>query len=101
MVHVQLTNKGLLMNKSYSDAFKLKVSLAPLKGDKTIPQLCSEYEVASSQIYAWKKQLEEHGVKIFADNRKADKQSAEIDKLYRIIGKITAERDFLSTALNR
>ncbi len=89
------------MNKSYSDAFKLKVALAAVKGDKTVPQLCSEFEVASSQIYAWKKQLEEHGTKIFADNRKADKQEAEIDKLYRIIGKITAERDFLSKALNR
>jgi transposase-like protein len=89
------------IKKNHSDAFKLKVALAAIKGDKTVPELCSDFMIASSQIYAWKKQLEEHGAAIFTDNRKADKQQAELDKLYRIIGKITAERDFLFRALNR
>jgi transposase len=89
------------IRKKHSDGFKLKVALAALKEDKTVAEMCHEFGVASSQIYAWKKQLEEQGSSIFADKRLAETQKDEIDKLHRLLGKVTAERDFLSHVLDR
>ena len=88
------------IKKNHSNEFKLKVAIAAHTGTKTVPQMCHEFGVASSQIYAWKTKLKEHGASIFSEKKRDDK-NAEIDRLHQLIGKITAERDFLSHALNR
>lgn len=86
------------MRKNHSANFKLKVALEAIKGQKTVPELGSELAVASSQIYAWKNQLEEKGSLVF-ENGKKDTAQSEIDRLHRVIGQLTAERDFLSRVL--
>jgi transposase len=91
--------KGI--HKKHSKSFKLKVAIAALKGDKTTGELCSEFCVVASQVNAWRKQLEQQGAEIFADKRQGKDQKDTIDKLHRIIGEITAERDFLVRGLNR
>lgn len=88
------------IRKRHGNSFKFKVALEAIKGNKTLAEMCQEFGVAGSQIYSWKKQLEEYGGEIFADKRQADHKS-EIDRLHRVIGKITAERDFLSHVLDR
>ncbi len=96
---------GMLMPKGiakkHNDEFKLKVALEAIKGDRTVPELCRDFSIASSQIYAWKKQLEEQGAAIFADKRRGESHKDEVDKLHKIIGKLTVERDFLSRVLDR
>lgn len=88
--------------KSYNSKFKLKVALASIKGNKSIDELCKEFDVATSQIYAWKKQLEEHGDIIYTDKRKVENQSCDNEKkLHTALEKIAAERDFLVRVLNR
>ena len=87
------------IRKKHNNSFKLKVALEATRGNKTLAEMCQEFGVASSQIYSWKKQLEEHGGEIFADKRHADHKN-EIDRLHRVIGKITVERDFLSYVLD-
>lgn len=89
------------IRKKHSDAFKLKVALTAIKGDKTVAEMCHEFGIASTQIYAWKKQLEEQGAVLFADKRLKENQKEEIDKLHRLLGKVAAERDFLSYVLDR
>lgn len=91
--------KGI--RKKHSDKFKLKVALEALKGDKTVAELCNDFKVAASQVSAWKKQILSQGEVIFADKRCTENQKDEVDKLHRIIGKITVERDFLARVLNR
>jgi transposase len=86
--------------KRHGSTVKSKVALEALKGNKTVAELCQEYGVASSQIPAWKKQLEESCEKIFENNQKNNHQE-EIDRLHRVIGQITAERDFLERVLKR
>ena len=90
------------IRKTHSSNFKLKVAIEAIKERKTTAELCSEFSVSASQIYLWKKQLEEHGAEIFSSKKSSDKKiSNEVDKLHRIIGQITAERDFLSRVLDR
>lgn len=89
------------IRKQHSSQFKFKVALAVLKGNKPAAAICQEFGVISSQIYLWKKLLEENGAEIFSSNKKTENHDSEIDKLHSIIGKLTVERDFLSRALGK
>ena len=53
----------------FGGAFKAKVALAAVRGDKTTAQLASEYEVHASQVTAWKQQLLEQAAELFEDGR--------------------------------
>jgi transposase-like protein len=53
--------------RNHSPAFKARVALAALRGDKTMAELSQEYEVHASQITDWKRQLEEQAVSLFGD----------------------------------
>jgi transposase-like protein len=89
------------IKKSHGDSFKLKVALAALKSDKTVSELCQEFALSSSQIYAWKNQLEKRGIEIFADKKKTSNQDINIDRLHAIIGKLIVERELMTQMFGR
>lgn len=94
---------GINMKKKYArhnDKFKLKVALAAIKGNKTVLELCQEFHLLSNQIYAWKKQLEEHGEQVFS-KRKSKNRDTDIEHLHATIGKLKVENDFLERVLGR
>ena len=83
--------------RNHSGAFKAKVALAAAKGDKTIAELASEYEVHPNQITLWKKQLLESLPELFSRRRQHDSQDhdALTSQLYQQIGQLKVELDWL------
>ncbi|PIE51970.1 hypothetical protein CSA37_02675 [Candidatus Fermentibacteria bacterium] len=85
------------MRKNYSAEFKARVALEALKGDKTLAELASHYEVHPNLIRSWKKKLLEEMSGIFSDKRKREKKTNEDDKtrLFEEIGRLKVENDWL------
>jgi transposase len=87
--------------KQYSPQFKAKVALEAVRGEKTISELTNQYEVHPTMINNWKRQLLEEASSLFEKVRGANKaeanQQAQIDELYRQIGQLKVERDFLAS----
>lgn len=81
----------------FGAAFKAKVALAALRGDRTTAQLASEYSVHTSQVTAWKKQLQEHVAELFEDGRtkQHDATSASEQELFEQIGRLKMEIEWL------
>ncbi len=84
--------------KKHSPAFKAKVALSALKGDQTISELASLFEVHPSQIHTWKRALIEGAPQLFANGSGQQEKGQEIlmAQLYQQIGQLKVERDFLS-----
>ncbi len=84
--------------KKHSPAFKAKVALTAIQGDETIAQLASRFEVHPSQIHAWTRALMEGAPGLFTADQKSQEKAkeVEINQLYRHIGQLKVERDFLA-----
>ncbi len=92
------------MRRQFSPEQKARVALAALKGDKTINQVASEYEVNPTQVKQWRDKLKATAAETFSDGRKSSKtdiaSSAQIDELHRVIGVRDAELEWLKKKLH-
>jgi transposase len=87
------------IRKNHTSVFKAKVALEAIKEEETTAQLAARYEVHPTMINSWKKQLESGASGLFDSGRKArkDKETEEtVAELYRHIGQLKVERDFLA-----
>ena len=87
--------------KKHSAGLKAKVALAAIKGDRTIAELAVHFGVHPNQIHNWKKQLLDGAVSVFEDGASAEggSKEAQVDHLYRQIGQLKVENDFLARKL--
>jgi len=85
----------------YTPEFKAKVALTALKNEQTISELSAHFGVHSTMINNWKRALLEGAADIFDQGQKSRKQTeTQIDDLYRQIGQLKVENDFLSKKLS-
>jgi transposase-like protein len=87
--------------KKYPPEFKAKVALAALKNEETISELSARFGVHPTMINNWKRTLLDNASGIFDKGHKTRKQKeAEADELYRQIGQLKVENDFLARKLS-
>lgn len=85
------------IRKNHDAAFKARVALEAVKGEKTLAELSSEYSVHANQIGQWRKQLLEELPNLFSDRKKkAEREREEVEsELYKQIGQLKVELDWL------
>jgi transposase len=87
--------------KQYSPQFKAKVALEAVRGEKTVPELAAQYQIHPTVVNKWKRKLLEEAERIFEGESSSQKDKvdtqAQLDELYRQIGQLKVEKDFLAS----
>ena len=88
--------------RNHGPAFKAKVAIAALKGEKTLADLAQQFDVHVNQITQWRSQLLDGATGVFEPG-KPDVTAPAVDlkSLHAKIGELTLENDFLSGALGK
>jgi len=83
--------------KKHSKELKARIALDAIKGQKTMPELASEYEVHANQIGRWKKQLLDAAPDVFTWGKDKESEKKEVgrDRLYKKVGQSQIEVDWL------
>ena len=88
--------------RDHTPAFKSKVALAAVKGDRTLAQLAEQFDVHPNQITSWKAQLESGAADVFGPGGGSTAQPAiDVKSVHAKIGELTLENDFLEGALTK
>jgi transposase len=88
--------------RNHAPAFKARVALEALRGQKTLAELAKQYDVHPNQISSWKDELMQRSAELFGGT--AAESPADREKLHDLhakIGELTVERDFLADALGK
>ena len=89
--------------RNHAPAFKAKVALAAIKGDRTLAELAEQFDVHPNQIASWKAQLEKGAADVFGPGGGdgAMPPAVDVKSLHAKIGQLTLENDFLEGALSK
>ena len=92
--------------KSYPADFKARVVIETLREEKTVAQVASEHGLAPKLVSRWRTELLQNADRAFSADADADARERElaehrreVDELHRIIGRLTAERDYRQRGL--
>jgi transposase len=87
--------------RTHNPAFKAKVALAAIKGEKTLAELAQQYDVHPNQITAWKAQVLDGAAGLFGGGTAEAAPVVDLKVLHAKIGELTLENDFLAGALSK
>lgn len=87
--------------RNHSPAFKAKVALAAVRGERTLAELAQQFDVHPNQITQWRAQLLESAASVFGATSEAAPPPVDVKALHAKIGELTLENDFLESALTK
>jgi transposase-like protein len=89
--------------RNHTPAFKAKVALAAIKGEKTLAELAQLFDVHPNQITSWKAQLPDGAAGVFGSGAAGAASTPVVDLkvLHAKIGELALENDFLAGALSK
>ena len=87
--------------RNHSPAFKAKVALAAIRGEKTVSELAQLFDVHPNQITQWKVQLQQGAAEVFGSGASGSAPAVDLKVLHAKIGELALENDFLSGALDK
>ena len=89
--------------RNHTPAFKARVALAAIRGEKTLADLAQQFDVHPNQITQWKSQLQVGAAGVFGSDARSDSDVPRVDikSLHAKIGELTLENDFLEGALGK
>jgi len=90
---------GRRTRRTHNPAFKAQVALAALREDRTLAELCEQFELHPNQITEWKRQLLERATEVFDAGPRPD--PVNLAPLHAKIGQLALENDFLEGALTK
>ncbi len=90
------------MRKKHDAKFKSRVALEAIKGEKTVAEIASEYKIHPNMVTQWKKKALGNMSEVFekGDNKKEKDFENEKDQLYKEIGKMKIENEWLKKKLD-
>ena len=79
--------------RNHSPAFKAKVALAAIRGEKTLAELAEQFDVHPNQITSWKAQLEGRAADVFGPggSNGVTQPAVDVKSLHAKIGALTLE----------
>ena len=87
--------------RNHTPAFKAKVALAAIKGDRTMAELAEHFDVHPNQVTTWKAQLEGGAADVFGPGGGMAAPAVDVKSLHAKIGELALENDFLEGALTK
>lgn len=88
--------------RNHSAAFKAKVALAAVRGEKTLAELAQQFDVHANQIAQWRSQLLEGAAGVFGSEPPSSATPViDVKTLHAKIGELTLANDFLEGALDK
>ena len=88
--------------RNHGPAFKAKVAVAAIKGERTLVELAQQFDVHPNQIKQWRDQLLEGATGVFGEAPKVEAAPLiDVKTLHAKIGELTLENDFLAGALGK
>jgi transposase len=94
----------MAQRRSFSAALKAKVAIEAIRGQKTLSEIASQYEVHPNRVWQWRKLALEKLAEVMADGRGSQstiKQVVDVEKLHEKIGRQAVEIDFLKKKLRQ